>query len=98
MVEYWNLSVPGVDGTAERRAYLYLPACYHAEQERRFPVLSMFHGRNVFFQSHVSCCRNICTPPGRRSSSPRWRETTAPPPSGSPNTPPTLSATRALGT
>ena len=54
MVEYWNLSVPGVDGTAERRAYLYLPACYDAERERRFPVLYMFDGHNVFFDSHAT--------------------------------------------
>ena len=54
MVEYWNLSVPGVDGTAERRAYLYLPACYDAEPERRFPVLYMFDGHNVFFDSHAT--------------------------------------------
>ena len=54
MVEYWNLSVPGVDGTAERRAYLYLPACYNAEPERRFPVLYMFDGHNVFFDSHAT--------------------------------------------
>ena len=54
MVEYWNLSVPGVDGTAERRAYLYLPACYEAEPARRFPVLYMFDGHNVFFDSHAT--------------------------------------------
>ena len=71
MVEYWNLSVPGVDGTAERRAYLYLPACYDAEPERRFPVLYMFDGHNVFFDSHATYgkswgWRNIWTAPGRR--------------------------------
>ena len=35
-------------------AYLYLPACYDAEPARRFPVLYMFDGHNVFFDSHAT--------------------------------------------
>ncbi|HJD21673.1 MAG TPA: alpha/beta hydrolase [Candidatus Gemmiger faecigallinarum] len=54
MVTYWNVTVPGVNGPEERRAYLYLPACYDAEPQRRFPVLYMFDGHNVFFDSHAT--------------------------------------------
>lgn len=54
MVSYWNVTVPGVNGTEERRAYLYLPTCYDTQPERRFPVLYMFDGHNVFFDSHAT--------------------------------------------
>lgn len=54
MVTCWNVTVPGVNGPEERRAYLYLPTCYDAEPERRFPVLYMFDGHNVFFDSHAT--------------------------------------------
>ena len=54
MVTCWDVTVPGVNGEELRRAYLYLPACYDAEPERRFPVLYMFDGHNVFFDSHAT--------------------------------------------
>ena len=93
-----------MDGTAERRAYLYLPACYDAEPERRFPVLYMFDGHNVFFDSHATYGKSwgmaeyldrTRTPliVAAVECNPRPQQR-----AGWPNTPPTLSATRALGT
>lgn len=54
MVTRWNVTVPGVNGEETRRAYLYLPTCYDSEPERRFPVLYMFDGHNVFFDSDAT--------------------------------------------
>lgn len=54
MVTRWNVTVPGVNGTETRRAYLYLPTCYASEPDRRFPVLYMFDGHNVFFDSDAT--------------------------------------------
>ena len=54
MVTRWKVTVPGVNGEETRRAYLYLPTCYDSEPERRFPVLYMFDGHNVFFDSDAT--------------------------------------------
>ena len=39
---------PAVTGEEPRDVYLYLPAGYDAEPDRRYPVLYMFDGQNVF--------------------------------------------------
>ena len=45
---------PAVNGTEQRRAYVYLPTMYEAQPERRFPVLYMFDGQNVFFNEDAT--------------------------------------------
>ena len=48
MIKKWSMSYPAVNGTEQRRAYVYLPTMYEAQPERRFPVLYMFDGRTCF--------------------------------------------------
>lgn len=54
MVEEWNVIIPKLSGDKERRAYIYLPASYGEEPERRYPVMYMFDGHNVFFDSDAT--------------------------------------------
>lgn len=54
MIETWNVTIPELTGDEERRAYLYLPDSYDREPERRYPVLYMFDGHNVFFDSDAT--------------------------------------------
>ena len=50
MVKKWSVSYPAVNGTEQRRVYVYLPTMYEADPDRRYPVLYMFDGQNVFFR------------------------------------------------
>ena len=54
MVKKWSVSYPAVNGTEQRRVYVYLPTMYEAEPDRRFPVLYMFDGQNVFFDEDAT--------------------------------------------
>ena len=38
----------------QRRVYVYLPTMYEADPERRYPVLYMFDGQNVFFDEDAT--------------------------------------------
>ena len=54
MVEKWNVTLPELTGTEERRAYVYLPESYFYDTQKRYPVLYMFDGHNVFFDSDAT--------------------------------------------
>ena len=54
MIKTWNVTIPVLTGKEQRKAYLYLPESYDWEPERRYPVLYMFDGHNVFFDSHAT--------------------------------------------
>ena len=54
MIKKWSVSYPAVNGTEQRRVYVYLPTMYEAEPDRRFPVLYMFDGQNVFFDEDAT--------------------------------------------
>mgnify|MGYP002511394689 CR=1 FL=1 len=54
MVEVWNITIPELTGNETRRAYIYLPKSYKKEPDRRYPVLYMFDGHNVFFDDHAT--------------------------------------------
>ena len=54
MVKKWNVRIPQLSGTDPRRVYLYLPDLYDEEPGRRFPVMYMFDGHNVFFDSDAT--------------------------------------------
>lgn len=51
MIERFEITFPSQDGYEKRRAYIYLPKSYYQDEERRYPVLYMFDGHNVFFNS-----------------------------------------------
>ena len=54
MIKKWTVRYPAVNGEEERRAYVYLPTMYEADPDRRYPVLYMFDGQNVFFDSDAT--------------------------------------------
>lgn len=53
MVLKWKVTIPELTGQEERLAYLYLPDSYHISN-RRYPVLYMFDGHNVFFDEDAT--------------------------------------------
>lgn len=54
MIENWNLTIPELTGDEPRRAYLYLPDSWEEDHDRRYPVLYMFDGHNVFFDEDAT--------------------------------------------
>ena len=54
MVYKWDIVIPELTGDAIRQGYLYLPEAYGEDPLRRYPVLYMFDGHNVFFDSDAT--------------------------------------------
>ena len=54
MIKIWKVRVPELTGRETRRAYIYVPDEATKHPERRYPVLYMFDGHNVFFDSHAT--------------------------------------------
>lgn len=54
MVLDWQVSFPAPKGDEPRKAYLYLPKSYRQDKEKHYPVLYMFDGHNVFFDSDAT--------------------------------------------
>lgn len=54
MVHTWDIAIPELTGEETRKAYIYLPASYDYSGDKRYPVLYMFDGHNVFFDSHAT--------------------------------------------
>ncbi|MGN0405829.1 MAG: alpha/beta hydrolase [Bariatricus sp.] len=54
MVIKWKVTLPELTGEQERTAYVYLPESYNYENKKHYPVLYMFDGHNVFFDSDAT--------------------------------------------
>lgn len=54
MLHVWDITIPKLSGDKVRRAFVYLPDSYFDEPDRRYPVLYMFDGQNVFLDSQAS--------------------------------------------
>ena len=54
MVIRTDVTIPPLTGDKVRRGYVYLPDDYHADPSRRYPVMYMFDGHNVFFDSDAA--------------------------------------------
>lgn len=54
MIKRWNVTIPQLSGDKKRRVYLYLPDSYQRIPEKRYPVLYMFDGHNVFFDADAT--------------------------------------------
>lgn len=54
MVIKWDVTIPPLSGDKTRRGYVYLPESYDREPEKRYPVLYMFDGHNVFFDEDAT--------------------------------------------
>lgn len=54
MVEKWSTQLPKLTGREPRTVYVYVPDEAEDNPEARFPVLYMFDGHNVFFNSDAT--------------------------------------------
>lgn len=54
MVKKWAVTIPKLTGEKTRRAYIYLPESYEKQKDRKYPVMYMFDGHNVFFDSDAT--------------------------------------------
>lgn len=54
MLLKWKIDYPSPDGPDVRRAYVYLPKSYDKNPDKHYPVLYMFDGHNVFYDSHAT--------------------------------------------
>lgn len=54
MIKKWKVTIPRLTGDKTRTAYIYLPASYEKQKDRRYPVLYMFDGHNVFFDADAT--------------------------------------------
>ncbi len=54
MVKKWTIRYPAYTGTEKRNVYVYLPVGYRENRRKRYPVLYMFDGHNVFFDSDAT--------------------------------------------
>ena len=53
MIRLTKIQIPGMETQKPRRLYVYLPKDYETSA-RRYPVLYMFDGHNVFYNSHAT--------------------------------------------
>ncbi|MBR5474361.1 MAG: alpha/beta hydrolase [Lachnospiraceae bacterium] len=54
MLKTWKVIFPAPNGPEERRAYLYLPESYGKDPSKRYPVLYMFDGHNIFLDEDAT--------------------------------------------
>jgi len=54
MIYKWDLTIPELSGEKTRKGYVYLPDSYEKDTDRRYPVMYMFDGHNVFFDSDAT--------------------------------------------
>lgn len=48
MLKIWNVTIPKLSGNLSRKAYVWLPDDYEDDPEKRYSVLYMFDGHNIF--------------------------------------------------
>ena len=78
MIEKWKVTVPILTGNEERNAYIYLPESYYnGNEDTRYPVLYMFDGHNVFFDSDATYGKCWGMKEYMESTLPPWNATTA---------------------
>ena len=53
MIKVTKVEIPGLPASRERRMYVYTPKDYE-KSDRRYPVLYMFDGHNVFYDKHAT--------------------------------------------
>lgn len=54
MLKKWQIQIPEISGDYVRNVYLYLPVGYEHDQHKRYPVLYMFDGHNVFLDEDAT--------------------------------------------
>lgn len=53
MIDEWEIEIPSLSGDKKRKAYVYLPEDYEYS-DRRYPVMYMFDGHNLFFDGEAT--------------------------------------------
>ncbi len=54
MLDVWEVAIPVLTGDRKRRAYVCLPDGYFDDEEKRYPVLYMFDGHNLFSDAEAT--------------------------------------------
>ena len=54
MIRKWKVTIPTLTGREPRWAYIYVPDEAASHPDRRYPVLYMFDGHNVFFDKDAT--------------------------------------------
>ena len=54
MLIKWNVTIPKLSGNNPRKAYVWLPDDYEANPEKRYGVLYMFDGHNIFRDEYAA--------------------------------------------
>ena len=54
MLKKWNVTIPKLSGDKTRKAYIYLPESYEKDEDKRYPVMYMFDGHNVFVDTDAT--------------------------------------------
>ena len=54
MVIRMDVTIPPLTGDKVRKGYVYLPDDYNNDPLKRYPVMYMFDGHNVFFDSDAT--------------------------------------------
>lgn len=54
MLKKWNVTIPPLSGDVPRKAYVWLPDDYEEHQEKRYGVLYMFDGHNIFRDEYAA--------------------------------------------
>lgn len=54
MIKKWMIQIPKLSGNVKRRVYVYLPESYQKEPDKRYPVMYMFDGHNVFYDADAT--------------------------------------------
>ena len=54
MYHQWPITIPALTGRERRNAYVYVPDSAQVDSERRYPVLYMFDGQNLFRDADAS--------------------------------------------
>ena len=54
MVKKWEVTIPKLSGEKPRRVYICLPESYEENEDKRYPVMYMFDGHNVFFDEDAT--------------------------------------------
>ena len=53
MIKQWEVTIPALTGDKTRKAYIYLP-CGYESGDKRYPVMYMFDGHNLFSDSEAT--------------------------------------------
>ena len=57
MIDTFYVSIPKLSNI-ERKAYVYLPTTYDEDDDRRYPVIYMFDGHNLFSDDEATFGRS----------------------------------------